>query len=251
MLAFQLVNGSRGARFESGKMKKQINQVDRRTVLKATAWGSAAVVFSIAAPAASASPNDLTGAAVKVSMTTQTYVTSGASSTNYAWMLLDSATRPQVYWTDNGTKSWNTGTMTATYRVTSGTNASRISTWTACTPYKLNSDSQDQATGVVTNATLLQVGNVITTSDGYVWTCTRLTTSGTGSTLKTDITFTANGATSVHGLNTVFMPRIGYKVDYSLTTGSNKAKPFKVNLNWQAASLNVVLPSGASDNVSW
>lgn len=219
----------------------------RRTLLKASAWGGAAVVFSVAAPAASASPIDLSGESVTMSMTSGAYVV-GASSTTYQWTLANEESRPKVTWQDSGANNWDTGTMTATFVFTSSTiGASRLDSWSGCTPYKLNSDSQTQSTNSTVNTSVLAVGDILPTSDGYLWTCDSISQSGSGSGLQTTVVFTCPGATSIGStVNVVFLPRIGVKLDYKLLSGTASQKPFKVTLDWQAGNLPESNPSASS-----
>ena len=230
---------------------KQIGEgsfkANRRTLLKATAWGGAAVAFSVAAPAASASPVDLSGESVTMSMTSGAYVV-GSNATTYQWTLANEASRPKVTWQDSGTNNWNTGTMTATFVFSSSTaGASRLDTWSGCTPYKLNSDSQVQATNATASTSVLAVGDILQTTDGYVWTCDSITQTGSGATLETTVVFTSPGATSIgSSVNVVFLPRIGVKLDYKLLSGTASQKPFKVTLDWKAVNLPETNPSATS-----
>jgi hypothetical protein len=223
------------------------DSTDRRTLLKAAAWGSGAVLFTVAVPAASASPIDLSGESVTVSMTSGGYQV-GVNATSYQWALANDESRPKVTWQDSGLNNWNTGQMTATYVVSASTiGATRISLWSGCTPYKLNSDTQTQATNVSSNASVLAVGDVIETSDGYVWTCDSITQTGSGTTLNTKIVFTSPGATSLgSSVNIVFLPRIGLKLDYKLSSGTSAQKPFKATLDWTADNLPESNPDASS-----
>jgi hypothetical protein len=223
------------------------SKVNRRTVLKATAWGGAAVVFSVAAPAASASPLDFSGESVTMSMTSGGYVI-GSNATGYQWALANEQSRPKVTWLDSGSSNWNTGEMTATYDITTSTlGATRLSSWTGCTPYKLDSDSQSQATNVSTNTSVLAEGDTLQTTDGYVWTCYSIVQTGSGTSLRTIVTFKASGATSVaSSLNVVLLPRIGVMLDYALASGTTGQKPFKIDLDWTAYNLPESNPAASS-----
>jgi len=221
------------------KIDSQHGEFERRTLLKATAWGGAAVVFSVAAPAASASPSDASGWGITMSMTTGPNPTSNTTVTRYQWAGTSNGTQPRVTWYDEGSNTWSTGIMTVSYVVKKNT-SSTLSAWTSSTPYKLDSATRYNSANVSTNSSVLAVNDILPAFDGRNWTCVSISESGTGVNRETLVVFnSATDYTSQPGgtTNTVYLPRLGVKLDFTLTFSgggtTNAGKPFLVSATWE------------------
>lgn len=213
----------------------QSAEFERRTALKAAAWGGAAVVFSIAAPAASASPSDASNWGISLSVTTGAYPTSGTRATRYQWVGTSNDYQPKVTWLDGGSNTWSTGTMTVTYLFAKNT-SSRLTSWYSTTPYKLASATQYNAANETTNSTLLAQNDIVQAYDGRSWTCVSILNSGSGVSRTTTVTFTSNTpyTSQPNQQNTLYLPRLGVKLDFALTyPGSSVGTPFGATVSWQ------------------
>ena len=223
-----------------------------RAVLKAAAWTAPVVALSVAAPAASASAGTV-GALILnmgfIKFNNGKFSATSSATSVYQWTGTDATGAEKsnaVTWTDpyfTSAAPWETGTMT--YTVTLSNNligtVGKAGTVTLIEPWKLA--AMDSNTGTTNTAPpsgavrldSIAPNNTITAKDGRVWTVVAISSGGydstNGQSASATVAFTGPSYSVTSANSTVYMPRVGFRITYTLTAAQDT--PMNLYSTWK------------------
>jgi hypothetical protein len=236
----------------------------RRAVLKAAAWTAPVVALSVAAPAASASAGTVGDLILNmgfIKYNNGKFSAAASATSVYQWTGTDATGAENsnaVSWTDpyyTSIAPWETGTMTYTVTLANNKIGSvgitgnvtliepwKLSAWDSTTATVYSPTPPNTGTTVNTAPPLgavrldsISPNNSITAKDGRVWTVVAISSAGYDSTngqnASCTITFTAPSYNVTGTSSTIYMPRVGFRITYTLAAAQDT--PMNLYSTWK------------------